>query len=176
MRHCPQCNLEIANDQAKFCKRCGTALSPAPDHASETPETSQLSSDHGINLTLPGYQPNRNLPPIQSQNQDITNQPLPPTPPPYMEPQPTPIDSSKGSGKSFWVFLIVMLISLIIGIAGYFLIIQPQSSDSDIETTEFEEESSYSSTDNDSYSYDEEAVVEEAPAEYYVAPDSAVCY
>lgn len=31
MRHCPQCNLEITNPQARFCKRCGLALPSAEE-------------------------------------------------------------------------------------------------------------------------------------------------
>lgn len=38
MRYCSQCGLQIVNDQAKFCKRCGNRLSPLePDPEPQLP-------------------------------------------------------------------------------------------------------------------------------------------
>lgn len=58
MRICPnpKCRYEIENDNAKFCRKCGTALTPLTQPEEEPPveETvgmpSPLIGDHGISL------------------------------------------------------------------------------------------------------------------------------
>lgn len=51
MRKCPKCNAEITNDKAKYCKKCGTKLSPFEPQTNEKDEDVTRLVHEGIPLT-----------------------------------------------------------------------------------------------------------------------------
>ena len=60
MRICPACKTEIANDNAKFCKKCGAKLSPSKCQINETNEDVTRRTNGEITLSENIKQPVNN--------------------------------------------------------------------------------------------------------------------
>ena len=60
MRICPACKIEIANDNAKFCKKCGAKLPPSKCQINETNEDVTRQTNGDITISESIKQPENN--------------------------------------------------------------------------------------------------------------------